>query len=107
MGCTRSVADAPSEPQNKNGLTETDIFPFAAGSILKSTCFCAVVSPTVTDNKALQLMTPVDLLLEFVRIVSSNSYTAPCLACFKTADFSASVFVPLTIAATELEFLTA
>jgi len=97
----------PSEPQNKNGLTETDVFPFIVGSILKSTCFCAVVSPTVTDNNALQLMTPVELLLEFVRIVSSNSYTASCLACSHAANFSASVFVPLIIAATEREFLTA
>src|SRR6185437_4845799 len=98
MGCAGAEPMRPSEPQNKNGLTETDIFPFVVGSILKSTCFCAVVLPTVTDNNALQLTTPVDLLVEFVRIVSSNSYTAPCLACSKTADFSASVFAPLTIA---------
>jgi hypothetical protein len=52
-------------------------------------------------------MTPVALLLEFASIVTSNSYTAPSLACSQTANFSASVFVPLTNAATELEFLTA
>src|SRR6185437_6071390 len=105
MGCAGAEPMRPSEPQNKNGLTETDIFPFVVGSTLKSTCFCAVVSPTVTDNNALQLMTPVELLLEFVRMVSSNSYTAPCLACSQTANFSAFVFTPLAIAATELEFL--
>jgi len=39
-----------------------------------------------------------------MRIVSSNLYTAPCLAFSQISNFSASDF---TIAATELEFLAA
>jgi hypothetical protein len=111
MASRRRNAPFP-EPQNKNGLTETDIFPSVVfpsvvRSILKSTCFSAVVSATVTCNNPLQLIAPVALFLEFVSIVSSNRYTAPCLACSQIAIFSISVFVLLTIAATELEFLTA
>ncbi len=97
----------PVKPQNKNGLTETDIVPSVVRSTLKSICFCAVVSPTVTDNNPLQVTARVAQFLEFVSIVSSNLYTAPCLAFCQIADFSASVVVLLTIAAAEFEFLTA
>jgi hypothetical protein len=96
-----------TEAQNRNGLTETSIFPSAVCSTLKSTCFCAVVSPTVTYNNPLQATVRVALLLEFMRIVSSNLYPAPCLALSPIASFSASVLALLTIAATALEFLRA
>jgi hypothetical protein len=65
------------------------------------------VSPTVTYSNPLQVISRVALFLEFIRIVSSNLYTAPRLACSKIANFSASVFALLAIAATEFEFLTA
>ena len=45
-------------------------------------------------------------LREFMSIVSSNLYTAACLAFSRIADFSASD-LSSTIAATELEFLAA
>jgi hypothetical protein len=50
---------------------------------------------------------PVFQSLEFVRIVSSSLYIAPCLALSQTANFSASVFAFSIKAATELEFLIA
>jgi hypothetical protein len=61
-----------AKAQNRNGLTETDSFPSAVCSTLKSICFCAVVSPTVTYNNPLQVTVRVARLLEFMSIVSSN-----------------------------------
>jgi hypothetical protein len=59
-------------PQKRNGSTETDIFPSAACSTLKSTCFSAVVSATVTSKIPLQVTICAALFFEFMRIVSSN-----------------------------------
>src|SRR6202011_511828 len=95
------------KPQNKNGLTETMIFPSAVCFTLNSTCFCAVASATVTYNSPMQVTSCAARFLEFMSIVSSNLYTAPCLAFSQIPNFSASDFVSPTIAATELEFLTA
>src|SRR5260370_18717710 len=92
--------------QNENGLTETMIFPSAVCFTLNSTAFCAVASATVTYNSPLQVTSCAARFLKFMSIVSSNRYTAPCLAFSQISNFSASDFVS-TIAATELEFLTA
>jgi hypothetical protein len=120
------------KPQNRNGLTDTKISPSADCSTVKSTCFCAVVSPTVTDNNPLQLTACVARLREFMMTVSSKVYTAASFAFSQIANFSVSAFAsnfvdssliylpPVTfvlralapaefaiISATVLEFLTA
>ena len=95
------------KPQNKKGLTETMIFPSAVCFTLNSISFCAVASATVTYNSPMQVTSCAARFLEFMSIVSSNLYTAPCLAFSQIPDFSASDFVSPTIVATELEFLTA
>src|SRR4051812_15199688 len=92
--------------QNKKGLTETMIFSSAVRFTLNSTSFCAVTSATVTYNNPLQVTSCAARFLEFMSVVSSNRYTAPCLAFSQISNFSASDFV-FTIATTELEFLTA
>jgi hypothetical protein len=74
----------PEKPQNKNGLTETVIFP-------------SMVRAVVSQRSHTQVTAPVALFLEFVSIVSSNLYTAPCLAFSQIADFSASVFLCIRI----------
>jgi hypothetical protein len=102
-----STALKTVKPQNKKGLTETLIFPSGACFTLNSTSFSAVVSATVTSNSPMQVTACAARFLEFVSIVSSNLYTAPCLAFSQIANFSASEFESPTIAATELEFLTA
>jgi hypothetical protein len=56
-------AKAIATSQNKKGLIEIDIFPSVVRSILKSTCFSAVVSPTITYNSPLQVSVPVDLFI--------------------------------------------
>jgi hypothetical protein len=61
-----------SNPQNRNGLTETSRFPSAPSSTLNSTPFCAVVSPTVTYNSPMQVTACVALFRDFRSIVSSN-----------------------------------
>src|SRR6267378_6993361 len=95
------------KPQNKKGLTETIIFPSAVCFTLNSSSFCAVASATVTYNSPMQVTSCAARFLEFMSTVSSNLYTAPCLAFSQIPNFSASDFVSPTIAATELEFLTA
>ncbi len=107
--CASTIpANTPLELHHPDAReNETDIVPSVVRSTLKSICFCAVVSPTVTDNNPLQVTARVAQFLEFVSNVSSNLYTAPCLAFCQIADFSASVVVLLTIAAAEFEFLTA
>jgi hypothetical protein len=61
-----------ANPQNRKGLTETSGFPFVASSTLNSTSFCAVVSPTVTYNSAMQVTACVALFRDLTSIVSSN-----------------------------------
>ncbi len=95
------------KPQNKKGLTETMVFPSGVCFTLNSTSFSAVTSATVTYNSPMQVTSRAARFLEFMSIVSSNLYTAPCLAFSQIANFSASDFASSTIAATELEFLTA
>src|SRR3984957_8323061 len=95
------------KPQNKKGFTETMIFPSGVCFTLNSTSFCAVVSATVTYNSPMQVTSCAARFLEFMSIVSSNLYTAPCLAFSQIPNFSASDLESPTIAATELEFLTA
>jgi MOSC domain-containing protein YiiM len=58
------------ENQNKNGLTETDIFPSAVCSTLNSTSFCTTVSPTFTYNSPVQAAARA--VLEFMTTVSSR-----------------------------------
>jgi len=101
----RRITTSPS--QNKKGLTETMIFPSAVCFTLKSTSFTAVASATVTYNSPMQVTSGAARFLEFTSIVSSNLYTALCLAFSQIPSFSASDFVSPTIAATELEFCTA
>src|SRR5712691_3070653 len=95
------------KPQNKKGLTETMIFPSAVCFTLNSSSFCAVASATVTYNSPMQVTSCAARFREFMSTVSSNLYTAPCLAFSQIPNFSTSDFVSPTIATTELEFLTA
>ena len=102
-----STALKTVKPQNKKGLTETMIFPSGVCFTLNSTPFSAVTSATVTYNSPTQVTSCAARFMDFMSIVSSNLYSAPCLAFSKIADFSASDFASPTIAATELEFSTA
>ena len=83
------------------------ILPSAVCFTLKSTSFSAVASATVTDNSPVQVTSCAARFLEFMSIVSSNLYTAPCFAFSQIPNFSVSDFVSPTIAATELEYWTA
>src|SRR5580692_2986246 len=56
--------------QNRNGLTETEIFPSAVCSTLNSTSFCATVSPTFTYISPVQDEAPA--FFEFTTMVSSS-----------------------------------
>jgi hypothetical protein len=93
--------------QNKKGLTETTIFPSGVCFTLNSTPFSAVTSATVTYNSPMHATSCAARFLDFMSIVSSNLYTAACLAFSQIANFSASDFASPTIASTELEFLAA